>query len=313
MSEWCPDWLRSAPKRRRYLVGVSGGADSVALLQLLVRAKFRDLVVCHLDHGLRGEDSAGDARFVRGLAKRLKLPAEIARAEVAARAGGRSLETAGREARHDFFADCGRRWRCRRLLLAHHADDQAETVMWNLLRGSRGSSGMADEQEIVMAGRVMTVIRPLLGCRRRELRDWLVAARLRWREDVSNREPVAVRNRLRHEVLPGLVEITGRDVVPALLRDAAADRELREIEAWAVKEARVEDPQGRVHLPRLRSLPAALQRACLWAFLRRNGVPDLGRAEVERVMAMLEPGGDPATTLPGGRILRRRQGRLLLE
>lgn len=313
VNERWPEWFAAASRRRRYLVGVSGGADSVALLHLLDRAGFRDLVVCHLDHRLRGRASEEDARFVRRLAKRLGRPLELGQAEVEEMAGGSSIETAGRRARHEFLADCGRRWRCRRVLLAHHADDQAETVLWNLLRGSRGGSGMEVAQELVMGGRRMEVIRPLLDWRRADLREWLVARRLRWREDASNAEPVALRNRLRNEALPLLAEIAGRDIVPALGRNADAAAELRSIEAWAVAEAQVLDPQGRVHVPKLRSLPPALQRACVWDFLRRNGVSDLGRAEVLRVMAMIEPGGAPATSLPGGRVIRRRQGRLLLE
>lgn len=305
------EWLRSASKRRRYLVGVSGGADSVALLHLLAGAGFRRLVVCHLDHGLRGRASRGDARFVKGLAERLELPFEGGRAEVAADAG--SLETAARRARHRFFADCARRWRCGRLLLAHHADDQAETVLWNLLRGSRGASGMAEIQALPMAGREIEVIRPLLATRSRELRDWLRAKRLRWREDATNAEGFTVRNRLRHEVMPLLGEAAGRDVTEALNRAADSAAELREIEAWAVREAGAVDPQGRLHMPKLRSLPPALRAACVHDFLKTSGVPDLDRATVSRVLAMLDPASGATRSLPGGRRMRRRQGRMWVE
>ncbi len=308
-------WLASASKRRRYLVGVSGGADSVALLHGLVRAGFRNLVVCHLDHRLRGREGANDARFVGALAKRLGLAAELGRSEVGKRAvaDGRSVETAGRMERHRFFADCGRRWRCPRLLLAHHLDDQAETVLWNLLRGSRGATGMQSEQVLSMAGRRMEVIRPLLGVRREALRSWLEGEGLRWREDASNREGFAVRNRLRHEVLPLLSEIARRDAVETLARAAGSDAGLRDVERWAVGQAAAVDPQGRLHVPRLRELPVAVRRACVFAYLKRAGVEDLGREAVARVLGMLEPGGPPKVALSGGRLARRRQGRILVE
>src|SRR6478609_3462356 len=161
-------WFASASKTKRWLVGVSGGADSVALLHLLAAEGFRKAVVCHLDHGLRGRASAEDAKFVKRLAEKLGLHCEVGRADVRGRmlARGESLETAARNARHDFFAACARNHRCPRVLLAHHADDQAETVLWNLLRGSHGLKGMRDTQLLVTeAGVKLELIRPLLGIR----------------------------------------------------------------------------------------------------------------------------------------------------
>lgn len=308
-------WFRDAPKRRRYLAGVSGGADSVALLHLLHRHGFRDVVVCHLDHGLRGRAAAADARFVGKLAASLGYRCESGKSEVRAlmKARGLSLETAAREARHGFFADCSKKHRCPRLLLAHHADDQAETVLWNLLRGSRGLTGMKERQLLAMDGRPVECLRPLLGTRRAELREWLAAENLAWREDASNAEPIAARNRLRNEALPLLTEIARRDVVESLVRAAAADAELREIERWAVEKAAALDPRGRPHLPRLRELPVALRAACIYDFLRTSGVPDLSRGLVERCLGLLDPAAPAAVNLPGGAVLRRRAGRLWLD
>jgi len=308
-------WFQGAPKRRRYLAAVSGGADSVALLHFLHHYGFRDVVVCHLDHGLRGRASSGDARFVQKLATDLGYPCEAGKTEVKALAehSGASIETAAREARHAFFAICSRKHRCPRLLLAHHLDDQAETVLWNLLRGSRGLSGMKEVQTLAMSGRPMECIRPLLGKRRSELRTWLESKGHAWREDASNREPFAARNRLRHEVLPLLSEIARRDATESLVRAAAATLEARTIESWAVKQAAVLDPQGRLHLPNLRSLPPAVQSACVYDFLRSSAVPDLSRELVARCMSLLDPAAPPAVNLPDGFILRRRAGRLLLE
>jgi tRNA(Ile)-lysidine synthase len=308
-------WFHAAPKRRRYLAGISGGADSVALLHLLHRHGFREVVVCHLDHGLRGRASTGDARFVEKLAASLDYPCESGKADVRAvmRDNGDSLETAAREARHAFFALCSRKHRCPRLLLAHHADDQAETVLWNLLRGSRGLSGMQENQVLQVAGRPLECQRPLLRLRRDDLRGWLSSEKLTWREDVTNGKPIAVRNRLRHEALPLLADIARRDVTESLVRAAGSSCEHRAIERWAVKQAEVLDPQGRLHLPKLRTLPRELQAACLYDYLRTSGVTGLSRDLVLRGLNLLDVDGPPTVNLPGGRVLRRRAGRMFAE
>ena len=136
--------LGSLSRTARYLVGVSGGRDSVALLHALVEAGFRRLIVCHLNHGLRGRAAAADARFVATLAARLGLECESEQVDVArlAKKMGQSLETAAREVRYAFFARVARRRRCRSLFLGHHAGDQVETFLFNLFRGSgRGGLG----------------------------------------------------------------------------------------------------------------------------------------------------------------------------
>lgn len=309
-------WLAGASRGRRWLVGVSGGADSVALLHLLVAAGFRKLVVCHLDHGLRGRASTEDAKFVRRLAGKLGLECESGRADVAARmkARGESLETAARNARHAFFGECAGKHRCRRVLLAHHADDQAETVLWNLLRGSHGLKGMRAEQRLVTeSGVVLELSRPLLAIRRAELVAWLESQGHRWREDASNAQPIAVRNRLRNEALPLLAEISGRDAVAAFVRGAADTEDQEALEAWALERAKVLDPQGRLHLPVLRALPVALQRVALRKFLLDGGVGAPDRDLIERGLGLAEVTHPAVINLPGGGKLRRREGRLWIE
>jgi len=305
-------WFTAAPKRRRYLVGVSGGADSIALLHLLVEHGFQNLVVCHLDHRLRGKASTGDARFVEKTAKQLGLPFELGRMEVAAlsKTNGCSLETAGREARHAFFAGCAKKHRCPRVLLAHHADDRAETALWNLLRGSHGVKSIRPEQTIRTNGRALELIRPLLGVRRSELRDFLTQRGIAWREDATNAEGIAIRNRLRLEALPLLEDIAGRDIVPALLRAADASLDQEAIAAWALDRANVRDPQGRLHLPALRALPAALQRAAIHRYLGEHGIAGLDRDLLDRALALLDPANPAVLNLPGGHHLRRRAGRM---
>lgn len=302
-------WFQSADREQRYLVGVSGGADSVALMHLLVRSGFQDLVVCHLNHGLRGGAAEKDSWFVENLAKQHGLKYELGRANIEKREG--SLETVARLARQLFFAQCSEQWGSNKLLLGHHADDQAETVLWNLLRGSRGASGMQRESKIEMAGRPLLVIRPLLPKSRDELREWLRRECLEWREDATNAELFCARNRIRHEALPLLESIAKRPVAAALVKAASSDTELREIEKWAVENAAAVDPSGRLHIPRLKELPAAVRRACIFKFLVAAGVEKAGRGDVERVDYLIENGG--ACDLPGGWRVRRRQGRLVIE
>lgn len=309
-------WFAGASRRSRWLVGVSGGADSVALLHLLVESGFRNLVVCHLDHGLRGRASAEDANFVRRLAVKLGMKSVIAKSDVRGRmaAGSESLETAARHARHRFFGECARQSRCPRVLLAHHADDQAETVLWNLMRGSQGLRGMRERRSMVTEnGVTLELIRPLLGLRRAELVAWLVSRKHRWREDASNAEPIAIRNRLRHEALPLLEEICGRDPTPALVRGAADAEEMESLEIWAMGQANVLDPQGRLHLGALLKLPSVLQRIALRRFLIDHRIPSPDRALVERAMTLLEVENPAAINLPGGARFRRREARLWIE
>jgi len=308
-------WLHDTSKTRRHLVAVSGGADSVALLHLLIEAGFSNLVVCHLDHGLRGKHSKGDARFVASLAKAHHLACEIGHENVAALAKEKSLslETAGREARHRFFAHCARLHRCPRILLAHHADDQAETMLWNLLRGSHGAKAMREVQPIVAEGKKLELIRPLLGVRRYDLREFLVSRGLTWREDASNSENFTARNRLRNEALPLLADISGRDIVPSLCRAIDSSDDHEAITSWALDQAKVLDPQGRLHLPVLKSLPSALQRAAIAKFLSDHGIRELSRELLERSLHLLDVNNPACLNLPGGRYLRRRAGRLIFE
>ena len=201
-------WIEGESRCKRWLVGVSGGADSVALLHLLAEAGFRNLVVCHLDHSLRGAASTGDARFVQDLAGQLGMKCEIGRVDVRARMAqhGESMETAARNVRHEFFGECARKYRCRRVLLAHHADDQAETVLWNLLRGSRGLKGMREEQTMSVEKMELSLVRPLLGVRHAQLIAWLESGGHLWREDAEN---TAVES-------AGVIDPQGRIHLPAL-------------------------------------------------------------------------------------------------
>jgi tRNA(Ile)-lysidine synthase len=290
------------------LIGVSGGRDSVALLHALATAGGRELVVCHLDHGLRTE-SAEDAAFVETLARTLRVECVIAREDVRARAKRtrRSLETAAREARYEFFARIATERAVPRLVLAHHADDQVETFLFNLLRGT-GSGGLAGMRPISLRGK-LEIHRPLLGVWREEIDAYIAEHRLAFREDASNTDPRHTRNRLRHEVVPMLCAAFGQDVRRAIWRAAelcAAEHEF--LTGLLVPS----DTAAALDVSALRALPLAVQRRVLHAWLRANGVRDVGFDDVENVRALLD-GPRAKTNLAGARHARRRAGRLFLD
>lgn len=204
----------------RIIVAVSGGADSVALLDLL--ATLPDfplqLVVAHMNHGLRGSESDEDERFVRELADGYGLVCETALCDVRglARQLRSSLEDAGRTARYDFFQRLRQKHGATAVAVGHHRDDQAETFLIRLLRGS-GTTGLASMAPRTASG----VIRPLLTVGRQELRHYCEERRLPFREDRSNADPSFLRNRVRHQLLPLLAGFN-----PSVSRQLAATAQL---------------------------------------------------------------------------------------
>lgn len=173
-----------------YVVCVSGGVDSVLLLDLVVKVPGLKLVVAHFDHGIR-PDSALDAVFVRELANRYGLPFEIGRAELGPHAG----EDEARRARYEFLHQCRKEYAASSLLMAHHRDDVVETVILNLLRGTgwRGLSSMRS---------LPPVMRPLLGVSKEELLSYARQHGLTWREDSTNTDERYLRNYIRLTLLP---------------------------------------------------------------------------------------------------------------
>lgn len=299
--------LADVPPHAPVLVGVSGGRDSVALLHWLCATGFSRVVVCHLDHGLRTAGRA-DAKFVRALAAQLGCAVECGRRDVTALAKRRkiSIETAAREARYAFFARCAKKHGTHNLVLAHHADDQVETFLFNLLRGA-GPGGLGGMAAVSKREDGLTVVRPLLGVWREEIDAYVAAHALEFCEDGSNADPRHTRNRVRHDVLPALAQAMGRDVRRALWRTAEILRAEDEVVARLM-------PAGTRELPleSLAALPLAMRRRLVHAWLRAGGVGDVGFEEVEAVLSL--PGSRRAkVNLPGGRHARRNRKRIFLE
>lgn len=194
----------------RVVVGVSGGPDSMALLHLLHEVNRTldwklALHVAHLDHCLRGDQSSEDALFVQKACDALSLPCTIEQEDVAAASDAQSigLEEAGRQARYAFFHRVCLQTGSRLIALGHHADDQAETILHRVLRGTglRGLSGIPQRRALFSRSE-QVVVRPLLRLTRAQILEYLTGAGIDFRTDSTNDQPTGVRNRIRHNVLP---------------------------------------------------------------------------------------------------------------
>jgi tRNA(Ile)-lysidine synthase len=280
----------------------------MALLHLLAEGGWKNLVVCHLDHGLRGAASRADSTLVRKTARRLGLPFETARADTAAFAAqhGLSLELAAREMRHAFFEICARKHRCRRLFLAHHAGDQIETILFNFLRGT-GAAGLSGMKRHSSLGKI-AVFRPLLATTPEDIAQFIRSRKIPFREDASNTSPAHTRNRIRHSLIPAIEKTVGPQFRGALLRAAT----LLESEN-ALLESLTPEPADDLSCAALRALPLALQRRLVLRWLKHHNVAEPGFTEVQRVLSLLDPAGGPAKiNLPAGRHARRSRGRIFL-
>ncbi len=272
----------------KLVCGVSGGPDSAALLVLACRHAQHNsthdatVAAVHVDHGLRDTGDA-EAAHVEALCRRLDVPLRVVRPQIAP---GANLQARAREARHAALGPDA--------LLGHTADDQAETVLLQLLRG-----GALDALAAMRADR-----RPLLALRRADTERICELVGYESLRDPSNTDARFWRSRVRHEVIPLLCDIAGRDVAPLLARaagTAAADTDLLAELAAGI------DPTSAAEL---RAAPLALARRAVRAWLRTSHPPDA--ATVERVLEVARH-THRATEVGGGRRVVRSSDRLRLE
>ncbi len=261
---------------------VSGGADSLALLVLAVVAGC-DVIAHHVDHGLR-EDSAQDSQVVAAVAAALGIEVVVHQVNVGA---GPNLEARARSARLGALPPGA--------ATGHTADDQAETVLLNLLRGA-ATDGLAAMRSGPR--------HPILGLRRAETHGLCSQLGLHPVEDPTNRDPAHLRNRVRHELVPVLCELADRDIVPILARQA---RLLADDAALLGELAATLDPTD---ARAIANAPVPLARRALREWLRCGHPPDL--ATVDRVLSVAL-GSTRAADIGSGRRVRRSQGRLRLD
>jgi tRNA(Ile)-lysidine synthase len=318
-------------------VAVSAGADSVALLLLLI--ELRDklgivLSVVHFNHKLRGKASDGDELFVKKLAAKHGLEFHASSLHVAKKAKKEraNLEDAARRARYDYFRSLAESGACTQVAVAHTADDQAETVLAHLLRGT-GITGLGGIHPV--AG---PVVRPLLNIRRSELRAYLRSRKQTWREDLTNRDTRRMRARIRKKLLPLLEkqfqpEIVGHLVTLANLAredeafwDAITEERVRALtqksdgrvqiavkdllKPWKEKNLDTENAEGTKSKEQTRALSKRMVRRIVEEMKPRAG--QLGARHVEAVLELACSGqSGSALSLPGGVNVRRERETLV--
>ena len=292
------------------VVAVSGGADSVALLDILTQldAERLNLVVAHLNHGLRGAESDGDQEFVAALAASYGLPFVAEMVDVAALAQNErlSLEDAGRKTRYAFLNRTAKERGATSIAVAHHRDDQAETVLIRLLRGAGGAglSGMSSSGEMLK--------RPLLQVSRAELERYLKGRGLTYRTDSSNADTAILRNSIRHELIPFLKRYNPKvsQRLAATAEILAGDEELLELMTAAAYQRIASCADGAVSfdLPSLLKEPRGLRLRLYRRALHRlrGDLLRIGTSHLEaidRLAASTRP--NARAKLPGDCLVKR--------
>jgi tRNA(Ile)-lysidine synthase len=296
------------------IVGVSGGPDSVCLLHVLASLRNTlgiELHIAHLNHVLRGAESDADADYVSRLAKELGIPATIGRRDVKVyrREHKLSLEEAAREVRYTFFSEIARSRGANMVAVGHTADDQIETILMHLVRGT-GLAGLRGMQPLTtlrsVGGTQLRVVRPLLEVRRAETEAYCAAHKLSPRSDSSNLLPNQLRNRVRTQLLPLLREYNP-DIYEALLRTAsAADSDLTYIEGQVAKlwgTVVREQPEGiAINRAKFSQLNLALKSHLIRSALQRllGELQDIESVHIGSIIEALAKPAGKRLSLPKG-------------
>lgn len=285
------------------LAAVSGGVDSVALLHALV-ATGRKPIVLHFDHGWR-QESAADAIWVRELARHHRLQYVTGK-----RRPGRKhemREADARAARYRFFAQVARRLRTPHLVLAHHADDQVETFLLQLLRGS-GAAGRG--MDPISARDSLILHRPWLALWKKDILAYARKKKLTWRDDATNADTRHRRNLLRHDLIPYLRKKFGPHAEANLWRAAEIARaESQWLDALCADSALVDE----LAVKPLRAAPLAQQRRTILRWLQAQSVKDIAFADIEAIRRLLTQRDPAKINLSASQHARRRAGKLFID
>ena len=289
------------------IAGVSGGADSLCLLYVLKeyqKAEDCTVTVVHVEHGIRGKESMEDASFVQEICAREGIPCVMEHVDVPgmAEAQKRTLEEAARMARYEIFMRLCDELRADRIAVAHNSDDQAETVLMNLARGSgiRGLGGMLPVRD--------RIIRPLLFCSRRSIEAWNLSRGITWRTDRTNLEENYTRNRVRRKILPLLGEVNSAAVShicrTALLLQRTEEFLRRQSDAYIREHVRADGAEVFTEAGILRNQEELLQEYVLRSMLEISGkgdaLKDVGQVHVEKMKDLLAGRDGRRLDLPGG-------------
>lgn len=265
------------PNGMRILCGLSGGADSVSLLLCLKELGY-DVCACHLNHSLRGEQADADEAFCRTLCAAYDIPfaAEKCDVNIAAVQKKLSVETAARELRYDFFTRCAENFHAGRIATAHTADDNLETMLFHLIRGT-GAAGLAGIPPV--RG---NIIRPLIAVERQQVEAYLTSRGQDWRTDATNSDDHYTRNRIRHHVIPAL-----REIEPQAARHAVYTAELlRRDDACLQAMAQVDGTA--VSADNLKNMPEAVASRAVHNLMAQACIPmgEVNRQHIHAVKAL---------------------------
>ena len=303
----------------KVIAGVSGGADSMCLFFVLLDYRRRlpfSLTVVHVEHGVRGQESIGDARFVEKICREHKIDFRLVSCQVVemAKREKLSVEEAGRRARYEAFERIREELGADKIAVAHNQDDQAETVLFQIARGSglTGAGGIRPVRG--------NIIRPLLCLSRAEIEAYLRGHSQTWRTDATNSGLDYARNRIRHQILP----VFEKEINSASRAHIAAlAQELQRVQAYMEQEtenclcalAVFSEGEARLDAAALREKPVLLQEYALRESLRRAGCPlkDIGRRHIADMQRLLAGQSGRRTELPGGWQAERSFDKLILR
>lgn len=309
------------------VAAVSGGADSMAMLRAMVAIHPNPsihLVVAHINHRLRGEESDADEAFVRSACERLSIRCNVARlaSGTCSQPKGRGFEAIARQSRYECLSKIAESHGARHIATAHTADDQVETVLHRILRGT-GLHGLAGIPRVRALTPFMSLIRPMLAFGRSELREFLAELGQDFREDSSNRSRRFTRNRLRHELIPHLIKRYNPRVDQALLRLSGLASETQAVLDQLVEElaldcvVQVAPSRIQIDCERLGRSRPLLIRNLLINLWTTQGWPlrDMGLPQWQQLSEMTQFPPPPRTsiTFPGGIQVDRRGNLLLLQ
>lgn len=293
----------------KIILGVSGGPDSCALLDIFSKLQKKSnlsLLIAHVNYGLRGKDSDRDEQFVGGLAKKYGLPIEVLHPKY--RENKNTSESHLRDIRYAFFEKVRAKHDFDLIAVAHNADDQAETVLMRLIRGT-GLAGLA-----AMRAKNGNIIRPLLSTTRKEITNYLEANRLKYRIDKTNRESVYLRNRIRNKLIPYLEKNFNPQIRPLLAKSARAfGEDYAVIEDLAEKTWR---KNQELEIKKILRLPTAIQKRVLQKALGQKTGKDGHRQfrSSEEFLKALRSSKSKRQTISGtGLKMSKRGGKITLE
>lgn len=301
------------PPGSSVLCAVSGGADSVCLLHWLAQREDISLTAAHFNHQLRGDESDGDEAFVRALCEEWDIPLAVGRGDVLAfaRREKRSVEEAARTLRYTFLYRAAEERSCGRIAVAHNADDNAETLLLHLLRGS-GLNGLAG-----ISPKLHKIERPLLTTSRQEIEDYLAQNRLPHVEDSSNADDAYTRNRVRHQLLPLMEELNPGFVrrLSSAIPRLRADNDCLNTQAWQLfRQARRRGEDLVIPASAILQAPEPVGARAVRRLLAEaaEGDWDCSAAHIEAVLSLCRSDEPSArVSLPRQLTVRREYGDLI--